>query len=160
MFNDTNEDIIRFGKPDAGEEKIMKAAKKACCHEFIMALPDEYQTVVGEGGSTLSGGEMQRITIARALFKDAPIIILDDATTSVDPENEHLIQGAISELTAGKTVIVFVHRLATIEQADQILVVNDGRIVEYGTHHELIAQGRIYTRFMSIREKAENWAVC
>ncbi len=125
-----------------------------------MALPDGYQTVVGEGGSTLSGGEKQRISLARVLLKDAPIIILDEATASVDPENEHLIQGAISELTAGKTVIVIAHGLATIEHADQILVVSDGRIVEKGTHRELLAQGGIYSRFIRIREKAENWAVC
>ena len=143
-----------------GIEEIVEAVKKARCHEFIMALPDGYQTVVGEGGSTLSGGEKQRISIARALLKDAPIIILDEATVSVDPENEHLIQGAISELTAGKTVIVIAHRLATIEHADQILVISDGRIAEKGTHHELIAQGGIYSRFIGIREKAENWSVC
>lgn len=133
------------------------AAKKACCHEFIMSLPKGYDTVVGEGGGNLSGGEKQRISIARAILKDSPIIILDEATASVDPENEHLIQHAISELTKGKTIITIAHRLATIEHADQILVVDDGRIVQKGTHGELAEEDGLYRRFVEARYKAEGW---
>ena len=126
LFHDTIENNIRFGNPSATQEEIIAAAKKARCHDFIMALPDGYKTVIGEGGSTLSGGEKQRISIARAILKNANIVILDEATASIDPENEHLIQQVISELTIGKTVIVIAHRLATIEHADQILVVDTG----------------------------------
>mgnify|MGYP000326406992 FL=1 len=157
LFHDTIRANICFGKPDATEQEMIAAAKKACCHDFIMALPQGYDTVIGEGGGTLSGGEKQRISIARAMLKDAPIIILDEATASVDPENEHLIQSAISELTRGKTIITIAHRLATIEQADQILVVDDGRIVEQGTHAQLIRQPGRYQQFVRIREKAEGW---
>ena len=138
---------------------MIEAAKKACCHEFIQALPQGYDTVVGEGGGTLSGGEKQRISLARAILKNAPIIILDEATASVDPENEHLIQQAISELTRGKTILTIAHRLATIQNADQILVVDDGRIAEAGTHEELIQQNGLYRRFMGIREQAEGWRI-
>lgn len=159
LFHDTIRANICFGKPDATEQEMIAAAKKACCHDFIMALPQGYDTVIGEGGGTLSGGEKQRISIARAMLKDAPIIILDEATASVDPENEHLIQSAISELTRGKTIITIAHRLATIEQADQILVVDDGRIVEQGTHAQLIRQPGRYQQFVRIREKAEGWSL-
>lgn len=138
---------------------MIEAAKKARCHEFITALPQGYDTVVGEGGGALSGGEKQRISIARAILKNAPVIILDEATASIDPENEHLIQDAISELTKGKTIITIAHRLATVRNADQILVVDDGRIVEAGTHEELIRRDGIYRRFTQIREKAEGWRV-
>ena len=124
-----------------------------------MALPKGYDTVVGEGGSTLSGGEKQRVSIARAILKNAPIVILDEATASIDPENEHLIQQAISELTVGKTVIVIAHRLATIEHADQILVVENGGIVQKGTHEELIHSPGIYQQFIQIREQAEGWSI-
>ena len=144
LFHDTIRANILFGKPDATEEEMIKAAKKARCHDFIMALPDGYDTVVGEGGGTLSGGEKQRISIARAILKNAPIIILDEATASIDPENEHLIQQAISELTRGKTIITIAHRLATIQNADQILVVADGQIAEHGTHAELVQQDGLY----------------
>ena len=137
LFHDTVRNNICFGKPDTTEAEMVEAAKKACCHDFIMALPEGYDTVIGEGGGSLSGGEKQRISIARAILKDAPIIILDEATASVDPENEHLIQAAISELTKGKTIVTIAHRLATIEQADQILVVDNGQIVQRGTHEEL-----------------------
>ena len=157
LFNDTIRNNIRFGNPEATEDEIIVAAKAARCHDFIMALPNGYDTVVGEGGGTLSGGEKQRISIARAMLKNAPIIILDEATASIDPENEHLIQQAISELTAGKTVITIAHRLATIEHADQILVVDNGHIVQKGTHSELITQRGLYQRFISIREEAELW---
>ena len=159
LFHDTIENNIRFGNPSATKEEIIEAAKKARCHDFIMALPDGYDTVIGEGGSTLSGGEKQRISIARAILKDANIVILDEATASIDPENEHLIQQAISELTIGKTVIVIAHRLATIEHADQILVVDRGQVVQKGTHHELLRQEGLYRRFITIREQAEGWSI-
>ena len=159
LFNDTIRANILFGKPDATEAEMIFAAKKARCHDFIMALPQGYDTVVGEGGGTLSGGEKQRISIARAILKNAPVIILDEATASIDPENEHLIQQAISELTRGKTIITIAHRLATIRNAGQILVVEDGRIAERGTHDELIAADGLYRRFTSIREQAEDWHI-
>ena len=157
LFHDTIRANILFGKPDATEDEMIDAAKKARCYDFIMALPNGFDTVVGEGGGTLSGGEKQRVSIARAILKNASIIILDEATASVDPENEHLIQQAISELTRGKTIITIAHRLATIEQADQILVVEDGKIAERGTHQELIRQNGVYKRFTEIRERAEGW---
>ena len=159
LFHDTIRANILFGKPDATEEELVDAAKKARCYDFIMALPNGFDTVVGEGGGTLSGGEKQRISIARAILKNAPIIILDEATASVDPENEHLIQQAISALTRGKTIITIAHRLATIEQADQILVVQDGRIAEHGTHDELVRQNGVYKRFTDIRRHAELWNI-
>lgn len=159
LFNDTIRNNICFGKPDVTEAEMLEAAKKACCHDFIMELPNGYDTVIGEGGGTLSGGEKQRISIARAMLKDAPIIILDEATASVDPENEHLIQKAISELTRGKTIITIAHRLATIEHADQILVVDDGRIVQKGTHKELMNQKGKYLDFIKVREQAEGWQI-
>ena len=159
LFNDTIRANICFGKPDATEDEMINAAKKARCHDFIMSLPKGYDTVVGEGGGTLSGGEKQRISIARAILKNAPIIILDEATASIDPENEHLIQLAISELTRGKTIITIAHRLATIQNADQILVVDDGTIAECGTHSELIAKDGIYKRFTEIRQEAEGWRI-
>lgn len=157
LFHDTIRNNICFGKPGATEEEMIEAAKKACCHDFIMALPDGYDTVVGEGGGSLSGGEKQRISIARAILKDASVIILDEATASIDPENEHLIQQAISELTKGKTIVTIAHRLATIEQADQILVVDDGQIVQRGTHEELIKVPGKYKNFVDIRSKSEGW---
>ena len=159
LFNDTIRNNICFGKPDATEDEMIAAAKKACCHDFIMALPDGYDTVIDEGGGSLSGGEKQRISIARAILKDAPIIILDEATASVDPENEHLIQAAISELTKGKTIVTIAHRLATIEQADQILVVDDGQIVQSGTHSELANVPGRYKDFVDIRRRSEGWKI-
>lgn len=159
LFNDTIRANILFGKPDATEGEMIAAAKKARCHDFIMVLPNGYDTVVGEGGGTLSGGEKQRISIARAILKNAPVIILDEATASIDPENEHLIQQAISELTRGKTIITIAHRLATIENADQILVVDDGTIAEAGTHAQLMQLNGIYSRFTQIREQAEGWRI-
>ena len=159
LFHDTVRNNICFGKPDATEEEMIAAAKKACCHDFIMALPEGYDTVIGEGGGSLSGGEKQRISIARAILKNAPIIILDEATASVDPENEHLIQAAISELTKGKTIVTIAHRLATIEQADQILVVDDGQIVQKGTHTELVAVPGKYKDFVDIRSQSEGWKI-
>lgn len=159
LFNDTIRNNICFGKPDATDDEMIAAAKKACCHDFIMALPDGYDTVIDEGGGSLSGGEKQRISIARAILKDAPIIILDEATASVDPENEHLIQAAISELTNGKTIVTIAHRLATIEQADQILVVDDGQIVQSGTHSELANVPGRYKDFVDIRRRSEGWKI-
>ena len=159
LFNDTIRANILFGKPDATEAEMIAAAKKARCHDFITALPNGYDTVVGEGGGTLSGGERQRISIARAMLKSAPIIILDEATASIDPENEQLIQQAISELTRGKTIITIAHRLATIENADQIFVLDDGKIVQRGTHAQLVAQEGRYRRFVEIRRQAEGWKI-
>ena len=137
----------------------MDAAKKARCHDFIMELPDGYQTIVGEGGSTLSGGEKQRISIARAILKDAPIIILDEATSSVDPENQHLLIEAFDELTRNKTLITIAHRLSTIRNADQILVVEEGKIVQSGTHEELEKQQGIYKRFLMLLEQSAAWNI-
>lgn len=159
LFNDTIRNNIKFGKSDATEDEIIEAAKKACCHDFIMAMPEGYDTMIGEGGSSLSGGEKQRISIARAILKNAPIILLDEATASIDPENEHLIQQAISELIQGKTIVTIAHRLATIENADQILVVDHGKIVQKGTHDQLIQQKGIYRSFINIRERAEGWSI-
>ena len=159
LFNDTIRNNIKFGKSDATEDEIIEAAKKACCHDFIMALPEGYDTMIGEGGSSLSGGEKQRISIARAILKNAPIILLDEATASIDPENEHLIQQAISELIQGKTIVTIAHRLATIENADQILVVDHGKIVQKDTHDQLIQQKGIYRSFINIRERAEGWSI-
>ena len=159
LFHDTVRNNIRFGKPDASEEAIIAAAKAANCHDFIMELPQGYDTVIGEGGGTLSGGEKQRISIARAMLKDAPVIILDEATASIDPENEHLIQRAIGELTVGKTVIVIAHRLATIEHANQILVIDGGKIVQKGTHQQLMQEEGLYRRFINIRQQAEGWSI-
>lgn len=159
LFEDTILNNIRFGNPKASNEEIVAAAKAARCHDFIMELPDGYDTVIAEGGSSLSGGEKQRISIARAILKDAPIVILDEATASIDPENEHLIQEAISALTKGKTIIAIAHRLATIQNADQILVLEDGRIVERGTHSELIENHGTYKRFVEIRTKTETWTL-
>lgn len=159
LFRDTIKNNIKFGRPDAADEQIIAAAKAARCHDFIMALPDGYDTVIGEGGSSLSGGEKQRISIARAMLKDAPIVILDEATASIDPENEHLIQEAISALTHGKTIVAIAHRLATIENADQILVIDGGTVAQRGTHEELLEQEGTYKTFIKIREQAEGWRI-
>jgi len=157
LFNDTIANNIKFGKPDAAMAEIAAAAKKACCHEFITALPNGYDTVIGESGATISGGEKQRISIARALLKDAPIIILDEATANVDPENERQLQIAIEELTRNKTIIMIAHRLKTVQNADQILVLDNGKIVQRGTHNELIKQPGIYSDFINVRKKAIGW---
>ena len=157
LFRDTVRNNIKFGSPDATDEQIIVAAKDARCHDFIISLPDGYETVIGEGGSSLSGGEKQRISIARAMLKDAPIVILDEATASIDPENENLIQEAISTLTHGKTIITIAHRLATIENADQILVIDGGTAAQKGTHKELLGQEGTYKEFIKIRERAEGW---
>ena len=159
LFNDTIKNNILFGNPNASDNEVINAAIKAHCHEFISKLPNGYDTIIGDGGATLSGGEKQRISIARAILKDSPIIILDEATASVDPENEHLIQNAISSLTKGKTVIVIAHRLATIQDADQILVIDNGDVVQKGNHLELINQDGIYKKFINIKESAEGWCI-
>lgn len=157
LFHDTIEENIRMGKPDATREEIIAAAKAAACHDFIMALPNGYQTMVGEGGSTLSGGEKQRISIARALLKDAPIVLLDEATASLDPENEVLIQQAISALVVEKSVIVIAHRLQSIMSADKIVVLDEGRVAEQGTHEELLKRNGIYARLWAEQSQAGNW---
>jgi ATP-binding cassette subfamily B protein IrtB len=157
LFADTIENNIRFGKPDASHDEVVRVAKKACCHDFIMALPQGYDTVIGESGATLSGGEKQRISIARAILKDAPIVILDEATSSVDPENESDLQAAIESLTESKTVITIAHRLKTVKNADQIVVIADGKITQRGTHEQLKMQSGIYADFINIRHKATGW---
>ena len=157
LFQDSVINNIRFGKPDATMEEVEAAAKAACCHDFIMSLPNGYETIIGEGGSTLSGGERQRISIARAILKNAPVIILDEATSSIDPENERQLQMAIEALTKEKTVIMIAHRLKTIRGADQIIVLDKGKIVQTGTHKELLAQSGIYSDFIAIRQKAIGW---
>ena len=159
LFHDTIANNIRFGQPDAPMEKVIEAAKKACCHEFIEALPDGYDTVIGEGGASLSGGEKQRISIARAMMKDAPVIFLDEATANVDPENENDLMKAIQALTKEKTVIMIAHRLKTVEHADQILVVDHGKIVQQGTHENLMQEEGIYRNFISERREAASWKV-
>lgn len=157
LFHDTIRANICFGKPDATEEEMIAAAKKACCHDFIMARPQGYDTVIGGGGAHLSGGEKQRISIARAMLKDAPIVILDEATANVDPENEDRLQKAIEALTRDKTIIMIAQRLKTVRHADQILVVDHGRIVQQGTHEQLIGQPGIYAAFVGGRKQAEGW---
>ena len=157
LFEDTIANNIRFGEPDAPMEKVIEAAKKARCHDFIMSLPDGYETVIGEGGASLSGGEKQRISIARAIMKDSPIIILDEATANVDPENEAELTKAIEELTKEKTIIMIAHRLKTVEHADQIIVIDSGKIVQQGKHHELMQQDGIYRTFVTDRQKAASW---
>ena len=159
LFEDTIENNIKFGASDATHEMVVKAAKKACCHDFISELPEGYQTLVGEGGASLSGGERQRISIARAILKDAPIVILDEATASVDPENERELQQAIAELTKDKTILMIAHRLSTIRNADQILVLDKGCIVQQGTHQALMQQEGLYRRFVDIRKQAIGWQI-
>ena len=156
LFADTIENNIKFGMKDASHEAVVAAAKKACCHDFIMSLPDGYNTVIGEGGATLSGGEKQRISIARAILKDAPIIILDEATANVDPENEDKLIAAFDALTQDKTVIMIAHRLKTIRNADQIVVLDGGKIA-CGTHEELLKGNKKYSHFIQLREEAASW---
>ncbi|MCR5481216.1 MAG: ABC transporter ATP-binding protein/permease [Clostridia bacterium] len=159
LFEDTIANNIRFGRPEASMDQVIAAAKKACCHEFIKALPDGYDTVVGEGGATLSGGEKQRIAIARAIMKNAPIIILDEATANVDPENEKELTEAIQNLTKEKTIIMIAHRLKTVRNADRIVVIDKGRIVQQGRHEELMNEEGIYRNFVSGRKKAVSWKI-
>ena len=159
LFHDTIANNIRFGQPGAPMEDVIAAAKKACCHDFISSLPHGYDTVVGEGGASLSGGEKQRISIARAMMKNAPVIFLDEATANVDPENENELMHAIQALTAEKTVIMIAHRLKTVKRADQIIVVDRGKIVQQGTHAELMEQDGIYRNFIGERREAVSWKV-
>ena len=159
LFQDTIANNIRFGQSDAPMEKVIEASRKACCHDFIMALPDGYDTVIGEGGASLSGGEKQRISIARAIMKDAPIIILDEATANVDPESEQELTAAIEALTKEKTILMIAHRLKTVRHADNILVIDKGRIAQSGTHEQLMEQGGIYRRFVESRKQAVGWKV-
>ncbi len=159
LFADTIENNIKFGMPEATREQVAEAARKACCAEFIEALPNGYDTVIGEGGATLSGGEKQRISIARAMLKDAPIIILDEATANVDPENEDRLQKAVEELTRNKTIIMIAHRLKTVRKADRILVVDNGEIVQSGKHEELVNCKGIYADFVNGRKEAVGWKI-
>ena len=159
LFHDTIANNIRFGQPEASLDAVIAAAKKACCHDFIMALPEGYDTVIGEGGASLSGGEKQRISIARAMMKDAPVIFLDEATANVDPENENELMRAIQALTAEKTVIMIAHRLKTVEHADQILVIDHGKIVQRGTHESLMKEEGLYKAFIGERREAASWKV-
>ena len=159
LFHDTIANNIRFGQPGAPMEDVIAAAKKACCHDFISSLPHGYDTVVGEGGASLSGGEKQRISIARAMMKNAPVIFLDEATANVDPENENELMHAVQALTAEKTVIMIAHRLKTVERADQIIVVDHGKIVQHGAHTELMEQDGIYRNFIGERREAASWKV-
>ena len=157
LFEDTIENNIKFGKQNASHEEVVQAAKKARCHEFIEVLPEGYNTLIGEGGASLSGGEKQRISIARAMLKDADIIIFDEATANIDPENEDKLKEAIESLTKNKTVIMIAHRLKTIRNADQIIVLKDGEIVERGSHEELIKNNGLYSDLINAKAKAESW---
>jgi ATP-binding cassette subfamily B protein len=157
LFNDTVKNNIRIGREGASDDEVYAAAKAARCDEFIRELPEGYDTVIGENGSTLSGGERQRISIARSLLKNAPIVLLDEATASLDPENETLIQEALSELVKDKTVIVIAHRLRTILGADRIVVLDKGRIVEQGSGEELIARGGLFARLYTIQQESLGW---
>jgi ATP-binding cassette subfamily B protein len=159
LFEDTIANNIRFGEPDAPMERVVEAAKKAKCHDFIMALPEGYDTRIGEGGASLSGGEKQRISIARAIMKNAPIIILDEATANVDPENEAELTAAIEALTKEKTIIMIAHRLKTVRHADQIFVIDNGHIAQHGTHEELLQQEGIYKSFVEGRREAASWKI-
>ena len=157
LFHNTIANNIRFGQPDAPMEKVIEAAKKACCHDFISSLPQGYESIIGEGGANLSGGEKQRISIARAIMKNAPIIILDEATANVDPENERDLMKAVEELTEEKTVIMIAHRLKTVRNADKIIVLDRGKIAEEGKHEELMEKGGIYAKFIDSRRQAVSW---
>ena len=159
LFEDTVANNIKFGNPLATKEEVIEVAKKACCHDFIMKLDKGYDTVIGEGGASLSGGEKQRLSIARAMMKSAPIIILDEATANVDPENEKELMQAIEELTRKKTVIMIAHRLKTVRNADKIVVIDEGRIVQEGKHEELIKTDGIYNKFVNARELAVSWKI-
>ena len=159
LFQDTIRNNIRFGRKDATEEEVTAAARKACCHDFIMRLPKGYDTMVGEGGCTLSGGEKQRISIARAILKDAPVILLDEATASLDPENEVEVQKAIDTLVKGRTVIAIAHRLRTVMNADRIIVLDNGRVKEEGTHGSLMQAGGLYARLWNIQENISGWSL-
>jgi len=157
LFNNTVMENIRVGRKNATDEEVIKAAKAANCHEFIEKLPEGYQTVIGENGSTLSGGECQRLSIARALLKDAPVIFLDEATASLDVDNETEIQQAITNLVQGKTVLIIAHRLRTVESADKIVVLDGGVVAESGTHNELMAKNGLYHKLVKLQTAASDW---
>ena len=159
LFQDTVANNIRYGKEDATQEEIENAARLANCYDFIMQMPDGFDTMIGEGGSTLSGGEKQRISIARAILKNAPVVLLDEATSSLDPENEAEIQQAISRLVQGRTVVVIAHRLKTVVGADTILVLDQGRIVEQGTHEQLLTQNGLYAKLWNLQTSTEGWKI-
>ena len=159
LFDDTVKNNIAFGNPDATYDEIVEVAKHARCHDFIMALPDGYETILQEGGSNLSGGERQRISIARAMLKPSKIVMLDEATSSVDPENEQELVAALNDLLKDKTVIVIAHKLETIKNSDQIIVMDKGSIENVGTHDELMKSSSIYKKFIEQREKATQWRV-
>ena len=159
LFNMSVRENIRIGRPSATDAEVEEAARQSGCHDFIMALPEGYDTVIGEGGASLSGGEKQRISIARAMMKDAPVIFLDEATANVDPENENELMRAIQALTAEKTVIMIAHRLKTVEHADQILVIDHGKIVQQGNHESLMAEDGLYKTFIGERREAASWKV-
>ena len=157
LFNDSVYNNIKIGNINASKEEIIEAAKRARCHEFIMEMPEGYDTVIGENGGTLSGGERQRISIARAILKNAPVILLDEATSSLDPENEVEIQTALSELVKEKTVVVIAHRLRTVVNADQILVLKDGKLEESGTHEKLMEKNGLYRQLYQIQQESSEW---
>lgn len=159
LFEDTIENNIKFGMPDASHDKVVEAARSAMCHDFIESLPDGYNTMIGEGGASLSGGEKQRISIARAIMKDAPIILFDEATANIDPENEDKLRLAIEKLTRGKTIIMIAHQLSTIRNADQVIVLNHGQIEQIGKHEELIDQNGLYKTLIEMKSKAAVWKV-
>jgi len=159
LFHDTIRENILFGRKDATEQQMMEAARRAGCHDFITALPDGYDTMVGEGGSTLSGGEKQRVSIARAILKNSPILLLDEPTASLDAKNEVLVQQAVSDLVQDRTVVMIAHRLKTVKNADQILVVDNGEVKEYGTHDELMAKHGLYARLWELQQKSTDWNI-
>ncbi len=157
LFNNTIMENIRVGKKNATDDEVIAAAKAAKCDEFISRLPEGYQTVIGENGSTLSGGECQRLSIARALLKDAPVILLDEATASLDVDSETEIQKAISKLITGKTVLIIAHRMRTVEAADKIVVLSEGVVAESGTHKELMNQNGLYRKLVELQTASANW---
>ena len=159
LFEDTIAANIRFGKPDASMEEVIDAARRACCYDFITALPDGFETMVGEGGHTLSGGQRQRISIARAILKDAPIVLLDEATSSVDAENEAMIQQALDALVADRTVVTIAHNLAAVSGADRILVLDEGQLVAQGDHTTLLAEDGVYRTLWEMSQRVHSWNV-
>lgn len=157
LFDDTVANNIRIGREGASDEEVAEAARTAHCLEFIEKLPQGFDTMLGENGASLSGGERQRLSIARALLKDAPVVLLDEATASLDPENETLIQKAVGDLCAGKTVVVIAHRLRTIAHADKIVVLDDGRVAEEGAHDDLISANGLYRRLWDLQLQSSSW---